>query len=108
MDVDQLRDSITGMFYGCIIGILTQFMTPSFDLEQANMQVNCVRCATPPGNGERGSTHNHKHNVAAATCLIKLNTKLLQVRRTQVELNEAKAALSQKVVDDEESNAGHP
>ena len=48
MDVDQLRDSITGMFYGCIIGILTQFTSPSSDLDQANMHVNCVRCATPP------------------------------------------------------------
>merc|ERR1719402_2076410 len=62
MDVDQLRDSITGMFYGCIIGdsigILTQFMSPteaefyysSSDLDHASMHVDSVRCRHAPGD----------------------------------------------------------
>jgi len=62
LDVDHLRDAITGMFYGSIVGdslgILTQFMTPieadfyysGSSLGLDSMQVDSVRCRYSPGD----------------------------------------------------------
>lgn len=67
LDVDRLRDAITGMFYGSIVGdslgVLTQFMTPveakfyysGASLDLASMHVDSVRCRYSPGDVTLGS-----------------------------------------------------